>query len=157
ARVGDRLQGLSGGGLVLMGLTITFASVDWAMSLNPHWYSTIYGILFMVGQALSALAFVIVLVALMGDEDPLRAAISRETVHDLGKLLFAFVMLWAYMALSQFLIIWSGNLPEEIPWYIRRLSGGWQYLALILVFFHFLLPFLLLLSRDVKRNARTLA
>ena len=157
ARLGERLQGLSGGGLVLMGLTITFASVDWAMSLNPHWYSTIYGMLFMVGQALSALAFVIVLIALAGDEAPLDAVISKESVHDLGKLLFAFVMLWAYVSLSQFLIVWSGNLPEEIPWYVQRLSGGWQYVALLLVFFHFLLPFLLLLSRDLKRNARALA
>jgi hypothetical protein len=153
----DRLQGLSGGGLVLMGLTITFASVDWAMSLNPHWFSTIYGILFMVGQALSALAFMIVLVALVGHEKPLDAVISRESVHDLGKLLFAFVMLWAYISLSQFLIIWSANLPEEIPWYIRRLSGGWQVVALTLVFFHFALPFVLLLSRSLKRNARLLA
>lgn len=157
ARLGERLAGLSGGGLVLMGLTITFASVDWAMSLNPHWYSTIYGMLFMVGQALSALAFVIVLVALLGDAKPLDAVVSRESVHDLGKLLFAFVMLWAYVSLSQFLIVWSGNLPEEIPWYVQRLSGGWQYVALLLVFFHFALPFLLLLSRDLKRNARALA
>src|SRR5258706_517329 len=119
----DKLQGLSGGGLVLMGLTITFASVDWAMSLNPHWFSTIYGILFMVGQALSALSFMILLVALAGHEKPLDSVISRESVHDLGKLLFAFVMLWAYISLSQFLIVWSANLPEEIPWYIRRLSG----------------------------------
>jgi hypothetical protein len=157
ARYTDRLQGLSGGGLVLMGLTITFASVDWAMSLNPHWFSTIYGMLFMVGQTLSALAFVIVLVAWLGAEKPLDATISRESVHDLGKLLFAFVMLWAYISLSQFLIIWSANLPEEIPWYIRRLSGGWQLLALFLVLFHFALPFVVLLSRDLKRNPRLLA
>ena len=156
-RYGEKLQGLSGGGLVLMGLTITFASVDWAMSLNPHWFSTIYGVLFMVGQALSALSFMIVLVALLGEERPLSSVISRESVHDLGKLLFAFVMLWAYMSLSQFLIIWSANLPEEIPWYIQRLSGGWQILALALVAFHFVLPFVLLLSRNLKRNARVLA
>jgi hypothetical protein len=153
----DKLQGLSGGGLVLMGLTITFASVDWAMSLNPHWFSTIYGVLFMVGQVLSALAFMILLVALAGHEKPLDAVITRETVHDLGKLLFAFVMLWAYMQLSQFLIIWSANLPEEVPWYIQRLSGGWQFVALLLVAFHFVLPFVLLLSRNLKRNAATLA
>ncbi len=157
ASLGEKLQALAGGGLVLMGLTITFASVDWAMSLNPHWFSTIYGFLFMVGQALSALAFVIVLVALIGAEQPLSAVVSRESVHDLGKLLFTFVMLWAYISLSQFLIIWSANLPEEIPWYISRLSGGWQYVALGLVFFHFALPFLLLLSRELKRNARLLA
>lgn len=156
-RLGERLQGLSGGGLVLMGLTITFSAVDWGMSLNPHWYSTIYGMLFMVGQALSALAFVIVLLAHFGEQRPLAAVVSRESVHDLGKLLFAFVMLWAYVSLSQFLIVWSANLPEEVPWYIQRLSGGWQYLALLLVVFHFALPFLLLLSRDLKRNARLLA
>jgi hypothetical protein len=111
----------------------------------------------MVGQALSALAFVIVLVAWVGTEKPLDAVISKESVHDLGKLLFAFVMLWAYIQLSQFLIIWSANLPEEIPWYIHRLSGGWQFVALLLVFFHFVLPFVVLLSRDLKRNPRLLA
>jgi hypothetical protein len=157
ARLSERLQGLAGGGLVLMGLTITFASVDWAMSLNPHWFSTIYGVLFMVGQVLSALALMIVMVASIGNEKPLVDVISRESVHDLGKLLFAFVMVWAYISISQFLIIWSGNLPEEIPWYIQRLHGGWQWVALALVLFHFALPFLLLLSRDMKRNPRVLA
>jgi hypothetical protein len=153
----EKLQGLSGGGLVLMGLTITFASVDWAMSLNPHWFSTIYGVLFMVGQVLSAMSFMILLVALAGHEKPLAAVITKDSVHDLGKLLFAFVMLWAYMQLSQFLIIWSANLPEEVPWYIQRLSGGWQFIALALVGFHFVLPFVLLLSRSLKRNAALLA
>jgi hypothetical protein len=153
----EKLQGLSGGGLVLMGLTITFASVDWAMSLNPHWFSTIYGVLFMVGQVLSALSFMILLVALAGHEKPLDAVISKDTIHDLGKLLFAFVMLWAYMQLSQFLIIWSANLPEEVPWYIQRLSGGWQFIAFLLLAFHFVLPFVLLLSRNLKRNAATLS
>ena len=157
ASLGDKLQGLAGGGLVLMGLTITFASVDWAMSLNPHWYSTIYGVLFMVGQTLSALAFMIVLLAFVGAEPPLASIVSKETIHDLGKLLFAFVMLWAYISLSQFLIIWSANLPEEIPWYIQRLSGGWQYVAILLIVFHFALPFALLLSRELKRNTRVLA
>jgi hypothetical protein len=155
-RTSRRLRSLSGGGLLLMGLTITFASVDWAMSLDPHWFSTVYGILFMVGMALSALALVIVVVAWLGREKPLADVVSKETVHDLGKLLLAFVMLWAYISVSQFLIIWSGNLPEEIPWYLRRLGGGWQYLALALVLFHFALPFLLLLSRELKRNARAL-
>jgi hypothetical protein len=152
-----RLRGLSGGGLVLLGLTITFSSIDWAMSLDPHWFSTIYGVLFMVGQALSALAFVIVCVAVLGAQKPLSDVVRPGTVHDLGKLMLAFVMLWTYVNLSQFLIMWSGNLPEEIPWYIRRLHGGWQYLALALVLFHFAVPFLLLLSRDLKRNARPLA
>jgi hypothetical protein len=155
-RLSKRLEALSGGGLVLMGLTITFSAVDWAMSLDPHWFSTIYGMLFMIGQALSALAMVIVLVSLIGNEPPLLGVVRPSMIHDLGKLLLAFVMVWAYISFSQFLIVWSGNLPEEIPWYIRRLGSGWQWLALILVVFHFALPFLLLLSRDLKRNARSL-
>jgi len=156
-RLARRLRGLSGGGLVVLGLTITFSSVDWAMSLNPHWFSTIYGILFMVGQVLSTMALAIVLVALLGRERPLSEAVSRAVVHDLGKLLLAFVMLWAYVNLSQFLIIWSGNLPEEIPWYLARSQGGWKALTVVLVVFHFALPLLLLLSRDLKRSAAALA
>jgi hypothetical protein len=127
------------------------------MSLDPHWYSTIYGIIFMVGQALSAMALVIVLLVGLRDETPFTPVVRPQVVHDLGKLLFAFVMLWAYVNLSQFLIIWSGNLPEEIPWYVRRLHGGWRGLAFLILIFHFVLPFLLLLSRDLKRNAPTLA
>jgi hypothetical protein len=152
-----RLRGLGGAGLLLMGLTITFSAVDWAMSLNPHWFSTVYGVLFMVGQALSAMAFIIVCLALLGGVPPLSRVLGKEQVHDLGKLMLAFVMLWAYISFTQFLIIWSGNLPEEVPFYIQRLHGGWQYLALALVLFHFVLPFAVLLSRDLKRNARTLA
>jgi hypothetical protein len=156
-RTSRRLRSLSGGGLVLMGLTITFASVDWAMSLDPHWMSTIWGLLFMVGQALSALALVVVIVSFAGAATPL-APLLRATpaLHDLGKLLFAFVMVWAYVSYSQFLIIWSGNLPEEVPWYLHRLHGGWQGLAAMLVVFHFALPILLLLSRGTKKNPRRL-
>ncbi len=156
-RVARRLRGASGAGLVLLGFTITFSAVDWAMSLDPHWYSTVYGIIFMVGQALSAMALVIVLLVGFRDESPFTQVVRPQVVHDLGKLLFAFVMLWAYVNFSQFLIIWSGNLPEEIPWYVRRLRGGWQWLAFLVLVFHFVLPFLLLLSRDLKRNAPTLA
>ena len=152
-----KLRSLGGGGLLLMGLTITFSAVDWGMSLNPHWFSTVYGVLFMVGQALSAMAFIIVCVALLGSVPPLSRVLGKEQVHDLGKLMLAFVMLWAYISFTQFLIIWAGNLPEEVPFYIQRLHGGWQYLALALVIFHFALPFAVLLSRDLKRNARTLA
>ncbi len=155
-KVSRRLRGLSGGGLILLGLTITFSSVDWAMSLAPHWFSTIYGILFMVGQVLSAMALAIVLLAFLGGEKPLSDAVRPGPVHDLGKLLLAFVMLWAYVNLSQFLITWSGNLAEETPFYIHRLQGGWQWVALALVVFHFALPFLLLLSRDLKRDAHLL-
>ncbi len=156
-RLERRLRGLGGAGLLLMGLTITFSSVDWAMSLDPHWFSTVYGMLFMVGQVLSAMALVIVLVAVLGREEPLARVVDGTVVHDLGKLMLAFVMLWAYIMFSQFLIIWSANLPEETPWYIRRLHGGWQWLALLLVVFHFALPFLLLLSRSLKRDPRRLA
>ena len=156
-RVSRRLTAISGGGLLLMGLTITFASVDWAMSLDPHWFSTIYGVLFMVGQALAALTLVIVLLALFSEEAPFAGVVKPVDTHDLGKLMLAFTMLWAYIHLSQFLIMWSGNLPEEIPWYLRRTHGGWKLVAQLLVVFHFVLPFLLLLSRDLKRDARKLA
>jgi hypothetical protein len=156
-RVARRLRGLSGGGLVLLGFTITFSAVDWAMSLDPHWYSTIYGMIFMVNQTLSAMALVIVLLARFRDESPFAGMVRPEAFHDLGKLLLAFVMLWAYLNFSQFLIIWAGNLAEEIPWYVRRLHGGGQVVALLIILFHFALPFLLLLSRDLKRSASTLA
>jgi hypothetical protein len=152
-----RLEAISGPGLILFGLTATFASVDWVMSLDPEWFSTIFGILFMGGQALSAVAFVIAVAVVLAPREPMSRILSASHLHDLGKLLLAFVMLWAYFAFSQFLIIWSGNLPEEIPWYVHRLHGGWQWLGLALVLFHFMLPFLLLLSRDLKRNARLLA
>jgi hypothetical protein len=151
-----KLRGLSGGGLVLLGLTITFSAFDWGMSTNPHWFSHIYGILFMVGQALSALALMIVSVARTADEKPMQDAVRPGTVHDLGKLLLAFTMLWAYVNLSQFLIIWQGNLAEETPFYLRRFQYGWQYLSVALFLFHFVVPFLLLLSRDLKRNWRVL-
>jgi hypothetical protein len=156
-KISKRLRGLSAGGLLLMGLTITFSSVDWAMSLDPRWFSTIYGVLFMVGQALAALTLVIVLLALFGKEEPFASVVKPVDTHDLGKLMLAFTMLWAYIHLSQFLITWSGNLPEEIPWYLRRTYGGWKLVAQVLVVFHFVLPFLLLLSRDLKRDAKKLA
>ncbi len=154
---GRALRSLSGGGLVLLTLTITFASVDWAMSLSPHWFSTMYGVLFIVGSVLAAMALTIVMVSSMNGEAPFLTAVKANTMHDLGKLMLAFVMLWAYVNLSQFLIIWSGNLPEEIPWYMQRLQGGWQWVGLALVLFHFVLPYLLLLSRDLKRSAPLLS
>lgn len=158
-RTGDplipkRMEGASGPGLVLYGLTVTFASVDWVMSLDPHWFSTMFGVLFMGGQALAAMAFVIAMVVLLARHDPMRGVLHAEHLHDLGKLLLAFVMLWAYFAFSQLLIIWSGNLPEETAWYVHRFHGGWQYIGVTLVIAHFVLPFLLLLSRDIKRHAR---
>jgi hypothetical protein len=127
------------------------------MSLDPHWYSTIFGLLTVVGQGLSALAFTIAVLSLLASVAPLSRFLSPRHFHDLGKLMLAFVMLWAYLSFSQFLIIWSGNLPEEIPWYIERMRGTWGFLAILLVLGHFALPFLLLLSRDLKRHGGLLA
>lgn len=152
----QRMQRFSGAGLVIYALTITFASIDWVMSINPHWFSTIFGFLFMGGQGLSALAFAVILAALLSRTDPMRSVFNVGHFHDLGKLMLAFVMLWAYFNFSQYLIIFSGNLAEEVPYYIARTTNGWQYLALILVVFHFALPFVLLLSRDLKRNSSRL-
>jgi hypothetical protein len=151
-----RMQRLSGLGLVLYALTILFMSVDWIMSLDPHWFSTIYGILFMGGQGLSAFAFAIAVAVLLSRTEPMSRVIAPAHLHDLGKLMLAFVMLWAYFSFSQFLIIWSANLPEEIPWYLRRWGGGWQWVGLLLIFGHFVLPFVLLLSSDIKKSGRTL-
>jgi hypothetical protein len=154
---GERLELISRGGLVLLGLTMTFASIDWAMSLEPHWFSTIYGVIFMGGNALTAFALVIPIAVLLSTCPPIGDLISADQLSDLGKLLLAFVMLWAYFNLSQFIIIWSGNLPEEIPWYLARTRGGWQWVALAIVLFHFVLPFVLLLSHRLKRRARSIA
>lgn len=151
-----RLTSLSAPGLLLYALTVTFASVDWAMSLEPHFFSTIYGMLFMIGQVLTAMAFVIGAAGFLSGRATLAQTGSRSRFLDLGNLMLAFVMLWAYISFSQFLIVWSGNLPEEITWYTHRLHGGWAVVALLLVVFHFALPFLFLLSRDVKRRARRL-
>jgi hypothetical protein len=151
-----RLEGLSGIGLVIYGLTVTFATVDWAMSLEPRWYSTIYGLLFMVAQALSALALAVLVLIWLSDRKPLSQIVRQSHFQDLGSFLLTFVMLWAYLEFSQWLIIWGGNLTDEIPWYIRRLEGVWGSVALLLVILGFFLPFFLLLFRNVKRKTRSL-
>lgn len=149
-----RLGKVSAAGLVVYFVTMTLASVDWMMSLDPEWWSTIYGIYVIGGQAVSAMAFgVIAALALESRGAPIRA----RHFHDAGKMLLAFVMLWAYFAISQLIVIWSGNLPEDIPFYRARLGGGYRWVSLGLVILHFAVPFLLLLSRDLKRNARLLA
>jgi hypothetical protein len=160
-RTGDpliarRMQVLSAVGLLGYGTTVTFASFDWLMSLEPHWFSTIYGVLIMGGQGLSAMAFLIIAAGWLSRRPPLQSIIVPAHFHDLGNLTLAFVMLWAYFSFSQYLIIWSGNLPEEIAWYLHRLQGGWRLVALMLVVFHFVAPFALLLSRAVKRHAQTI-
>jgi hypothetical protein len=155
-RLSDRMKALSGPGLVVYGLTMTFAAVDLLMSLDPHWFSTIYALLLIVIQALSALAFGTAFGALSGGAGRLRTSEAQNHFHDLGNLMLAFVMLWAYMMLSQYLIIWSGNLPEEIPWYIARTKDSWGTVSVALVVFHFILPFLFLLFRSNKRNLKTI-
>ena len=155
-KLSRRLEVISGPGLVLLGLTITFASVDWVMSLDPHWFSTMYGLIFVVGDVLATLSFAICLITYLSDREPLAGFLKVSHYHDLGNLMLAFVMLWAYLSFSQYLIIWSGNLPEETPWYIHRTGHGWSAIAIVLIIFHFALPFVLLLSRKTKRVAATL-
>ena len=150
--IARRMQRMSAGGLVLYGITITLASFDWLMSLEPHWYSTIFGAVIMAGQGLSALAFLIVVIVWLGRRPPLDTVIVRDHFHDVSNLMLAFVMLWAYFSFSQFLIIWAGNLPAEILWYQHRLDTGWRLLGSALMLFHFAVPFVLLLLRVVKRT-----
>jgi len=152
AGISRRFQLLSGPGLVAYGLTMTFASIDWVMSLDARWYSTIYGMIFLAGQALSAFAIAIPVLAFFVQRRTLDGIVSPNHFHDLGNLMLTFVMLWSYFSFSQFLIIWSGDLHEEIPWYLRRTQHGWQWFAIALIVIHFLLPFVLLLSRQIKRN-----
>jgi len=156
-QIARRMQRLSAGGLVAYGLTITFASFDWLMSITPHWYSTIFGVLIMGGQGLSALAFLILASTWLSRRPPLDRIIMPEHFHDAGNLMLAFVMLWAYFSFSQYLIIWAGNLPAEISWYQHRLQTGWRAIGMALVLFHFVVPFLILLSRQAKRASTTLA
>jgi hypothetical protein len=147
----DRLKTLSGPGLAVCFLTGTFASVDWMMSLEPDWYSTIYGAMVIVGFGLATFTTMIFIASLLARSKPVSSIATPTMFQDLGNLTLAFVMLWAYMAFSQFLIVWCGNLMEEIPWYLRRTRGGWEYVALALIVFHFFAPFFFLLFRENKR------
>lgn len=152
-----RFRVVSAPGLIVYVLTLTFASTDWVMSLDAHWYSTIFGFIFVAGQGLTGFALVIVVLSALTDTEPYATFLNKRHFLDLGKLLLAFVMLWAYFSFSQFLIIWSGNLPEEITFFSERLRGGWQWVSLAILLGHFALPFVLLLSRDLKRRPRLLA
>ena len=148
----DKMGRLSGGGLVVYFLTVTFAMVDWTMSVNPHWFSTIWGMLYIGGQGLSAFAFGICVLVMLSQTAPMNRVLTTHHFHDLGKFLFAFLMLWAYLSFSQFLIIWSANLPEEIPHYLIRWDNSWKYLSIFIIVGHFIVPYSLLLSRDLKKN-----
>lgn len=156
ARITRRMQVIAAPALAAYCLAVTFAAVDWLMSLQPHWFSTIYGVYLMGSQGLAALAFLITFALWLSRREPMDKVLQPRHFHDWGKLFFAFVMLWAYFSFSQFLIIWAGNLPEEISFYLPRMRGLWGGVFLIIALFHFLLPFLLLLSRDLKRHARRL-
>ncbi len=152
-----KMSRLSAPGLIFWGFAVTFLSIDWVMSLDAHWFSTMFGLLFVAGQGLSSLAFLITVLVWLSYRRPLSEVLTPRHLHDVGKLLLANVMVWAYFSFSQWLIIWAGNLPDEIPFYVERLRGGWQYIALALVLGHFALPFALLLSRDLKRNFKLLS
>jgi hypothetical protein len=151
-----RLRKISAPGLLLYAFTISFAVIDWVMSLNAPWISTIYALIFIIGQCLSALCLMVAVETIFIPYKPTSVFLKPKEVHDHGKLMMAFVMLWAYFSFSQLLITWAGNLPDEITWFTRRLNGGWEKVGLYLVIFHFVVPFLLLLSRPFKRNPRTL-
>jgi hypothetical protein len=153
---GKFMRRLSGPGLLIYLFTMSFASVDWIMSIEPHWYSTAYGVIWIINQGVAALAFAILGLTWLAAREPLATRLRPSHFQDLGNLLLAFIMLWAYMMFSQYLIIWSGNLAEEIPWYIARTEGFWRLLPPLLVIFHFFVPLFLLLMRDVKRNRSAL-
>ena len=152
-----RMQRFSGAGMLIYALTVSFAAIDWLMSLDPHWGSTIYPLILIAGQMLAAFSFAAAILFLLAQHKPMSDIVHENQVHSLGKMMLAFVMLWAYTSYSQLVIIWAGNQPSEISWYLRRLNTGWRYVGLALVLFHFAVPFALLLSHDLKRNARRLA
>jgi hypothetical protein len=156
-RTGDkalfkRIKARSAPALLVFVLTTTLAFIDWIMSLEPEWYSTIYPWMFTVGEVLLTFSFMVALLVLFSKREPFASFLKPQHYHDIGNLMLAFTMLWAYMSFAQLLIIWAENLPDEIPWYIRRFSGGWGYVAWTISIFHFCVPFLLLLMRFIKRN-----
>jgi hypothetical protein len=156
-RLMNHMTSLSGPGLVIWSITVGAAAVDWVMSLEPRWYSTIWGMLFMVIMALAGFTFSLVILRTLSGDEPLRDCVRPKDYNDLGNLVLTFTLLWTYMAFSQFLIIWSGNLKDEIPWYMIRARGGWAPMAALLLVFHFFLPFFVLLQRRVKRRLSTLS
>jgi hypothetical protein len=151
-----KFENTAGPGIVVYALTMTAAAIYWVMSLDVTWFSSIYGLLFLVGQGYSVLALGIITAISLSRAEPFKTILRQTEQHDLGKLAFAFVMLNIYLAFGQFLIIWSGNLPEEINWYLDRIRGHWGIVITLDFIFHWVIPFALLLSRDIKRNKRRL-
>lgn len=151
-----KLENISGPGIVVYAVTMTAAAIYWVMSMDPTWYSSVYGLLFLVGQGYAVLALSIIVSLSLSKAEPYRTILRQTEQHDMGKLTFAFVMLNIYLAFGQFLIIWSGNLPDEINWYLDRIRGHWGIIITLDFIFHWLIPFTLLLSRDLKRNKKRL-
>jgi hypothetical protein len=154
--ISKRLMGWSGVGLLIYVLSLTSAGVDWIMSMNATWFSTIFGLILLATQGLTIVSTVIITTTLLMREPPLSGVVQKRHLHDIGKLLFMFTLFWTYVSFSQLLIIWAGNLPKEITWYIDRMNGGWGFIATLLLFFQWMLPFLILLSQDVKKNPKTI-
>jgi hypothetical protein len=152
----QKFKAVAGPGLILYAFTISFATIDWLMSLDPSWISTIFGLIILAGELLSAICFAIVVERILVDYKPMSEMLKPEFVHDHGKWTLTFIMLWAYFSFSQWLIIWAGNLPNEITFYLKRINNGWGYVAVFLALFHFCVPFVILLSRPFKRNIRKL-
>ena len=152
----SRFKAIAGPGLILYGFTISFAAIDWVMSLDPSWISTIFGLVILIGEVLSAMCFAVVVERILFNYKPMSEMLKPDFVHDHGKWMLAFLMMWAYFNFSQWLIIWAGNLPSEITFYMTRLHGGWASIGFILVLFGFAVPFAILLSRPFKRNIRRL-
>jgi hypothetical protein len=151
-----RFKAVSGPGLILYGFTISFAAIDWIMSLDPSWISTIFGLIILIGEVLSAMCFAVVVERILFNYKPMSEMLKPDFVHDHGKWMLAFLMVWAYFDFSQWLIIWAGNLPSEITFYLRRINGGWGSIGQFLAIFGFAVPFAMLLSRPFKRNVRRL-
>jgi hypothetical protein len=152
----ERFKAVAGPGLILYGFTISFAAIDWVMSIDPSWISTIFGLVILIGEVLSAMCFAVIVERILVDYKPMSEMLKPDFVHDHGKWMITFIMVWAYFNFSQWLIIWAGNLPAEITYYIRRINGGWGYVGLIVVIGHFTIPFAILLSRPFKRDIRKL-
>jgi hypothetical protein len=152
-----KMRTLSGPGLVIYPITMTFAAVDWIMSTETEWYSTMFPVLICIGQILGALSLMILIFAWAANSSPLSHVAGEDNFHKLGNLLLAFVMMWAYLAFGQLLVIWSGNLPPEISWYLHRIADGWRWVASFIALFEFFVPFFLLLMRPVKKKRHVLA
>lgn len=157
AKLLSTMSRFSGPTMVIYALVVTFAAVDWVMTLDPHFFSTIWGLLFVAGWALSCFCFSVTILAFLSDKVPMNAVLGKRHFHDIGKLMLALVMVWAYFNFSQFLIIWSGNIPEETGWYLTRMSGAWGYMGIALIILHFAFPYLVLLQQDFKRRPKLLA